>query len=240
MTSRRDPLSDGIAIGPDKVLVYDDKIVVCSTRDMPDWQIREFCRIPIYFRGVKFYVRRKSRMNPPYVVGYELEPWPEEFQGESTMIITYDEQYVKDRERLVHSDSRNEFERNLLLAIYPFLGFLWSNFKDRQLERFGLNSRSITEGSLLVQLAFVLFECVFLLMFRIGFIETALGFPGIWLDCVLFAAAIADLLVRANQMLQNAEQPYGFFEWMVRIIVRPRHVSNGRGDRGLSAKSRKG
>ena len=207
-------------IGPDKVIFHDDAVIIWAAREMSDWQVREFCRIPIYFQGRKYYLKRRSRMDPPYVMGYELEAWPAEYQGESTLSINYGEQYVAERDRGARTDQQNELLRLALLTIYPLLGFLWSRFKDRKLERFGFNPRSITEASLFVQLAFVICESVFLFVFRCGFIETAIGFADARLDLLLFVIGAADVVIRSNQVLRGDEHPDGLLEWLARMIVR--------------------
>ncbi len=220
MTASRHPSSESAEIGSDKVLFHGESVIIYAAREMSDWQVREFCRIPIFFRGRKYYLMRKSRMAAPYAMGYELAPWPDEFQGESKLSITYGEEYVAERDRFAGDDRRNEFHRLVLLAFYPLLGFLWSGFKDRRLERFGFIPRSITEASLVVLLAFVLCESVFLLILQCGFLQTVYGLSEMGFDWLLFGAGTLDLVIRSDQLLRGAEHPDGFLEWLARLIVK--------------------
>src|SRR5256885_3762931 len=153
---------EGLPIGSDKVVFFEESIVVYAARAMPDWQVREYCRIQVYFQDRKYYIRRKARAESPYVMGYELAPWPEDLHEESNLAITYDEDYVAQRDRLIQADRGNDLVRLLLLPFFPLLGFLWARFKDRKLERFGLNPVTMTQASLLLSVAVVVIESVFL------------------------------------------------------------------------------
>ena len=42
-----------------------------------DWPIREFCRVPIYFGGRKYYVRSRTKAERPYAMVYELSVYLE-------------------------------------------------------------------------------------------------------------------------------------------------------------------
>jgi hypothetical protein len=61
-----------LAVGPDLVRVGDEIVTVFAMREMPDWTVREFCRVPIHFRGYKFFPKRKLPDPSPYAFRYEL------------------------------------------------------------------------------------------------------------------------------------------------------------------------
>jgi len=213
------PTPDSVKIGSDRVIFRGGSVIVYASRLMEDWQVREFCQIPVFFRGRKYHIKRKSRVDPPYVLAYELELWPAEYQGESTLSITYDERYVNQRDQQSRTEGREEFTHLALLAVYPLLGFLWSDFKDRRLERFGFQPRSITEASLYVQVAFVACELVFLALARTGFFDAVFQRAGTPVDLLLLLVCVADLMARGSQMFRGDERPDGFLEWLFRGIT---------------------
>jgi hypothetical protein len=213
---------EGLQVGSDKVLYYGDSVIVYATREMPDWQVREFCKIPIYFEERKFYLKRKSRMERPYAMGYELEPWPEDLHEESKLAINYDAEYVAQRDRLIRSDKRNDFGRAMLLPFFPLLGFLWSRFKDRELEPFGLNPVSMTKASLFLEFAIIVIEVVFLFILDSGFAQVVFGLATSWFDLALFLVLSIDAVVRYDEVLRGAESPSGLVEWMPNFFRRKR------------------
>lgn len=218
MNPPRQPPPDSVEFGADRVVVRGGGVVIYAAREMEDWQVREFCRIPVFFRGRKYYLKRRSRVDPPYVMAYELELWPTEFQGESTLSITYDERHVAQRDRQAKSEGRDEIVHAALLTVYPLLGFFWSDFKDHKLERFGFHPRSITEASLYVQLAFVVCEVVFLVLVHTGFFDAVLHRAGTPVDVLLLLLCVVDALVRGNQVFRGEERPDGFLEWVFRGV----------------------
>ncbi len=215
-------------IGPDRVLQLEDAVLVYTPREMTDWQVREFCRMPIFFQGVKYYLLRKARGEPPFTFCYELAPWPADLFEESKLAIQYDEAYVARRDEGEHTDRIDEFGRAFLLPLYPFLGFLWSRFKDRKLERFGFNPASITGASLYLSLVIILGEVIFFSFLGQGFFQIILGLPTPLADCVLFAALPIDSVIRCGQVLQGVEAPDGFLEWLAKWIKRVMAASKRR------------
>jgi hypothetical protein len=223
-----DNLREGLRVGSDRVLWFGESVIIHATREMPDWQVREFCKIPIYFHDRKYYLKRKLRLDHPYAMSYELEPWPEDLHEESKLDIIYNEQYVAQRDRIIQADKRNDLLRALLLPFFPFLGFLWSRFKDRKLERFGLNPLSMTQASVLLEFALVVIEIIFLFLFHLGFAQVVFGLTISSFDLALFFVLLADVVVRADQVLRDVDAPAGFLEWLVNFVVRsyPRHKDN--------------
>lgn len=212
----------GLRVGSDKVSWFGESVIIQAAREMPDWQVREFCKIPIYFDGRKYYLKRKLRLERPYAMSYELETWPEDLHEESKLEISYDAEYVAQRDRLIQADKRNDLGRALLLPFFPFLGFLWSRFKDRELERFGLNPLSMTQASVLLEFALVVIEIIFLFIFHLGFAQVVFGLATSWLDFTLFVVLLVDTVIRADQVLRDVDLPAGFLEWLVKLVQRTR------------------
>src|SRR5207247_951109 len=97
-------------------------------------------------------------------------------------------------------------------------------FKDRELERFGLNPVSMTSASLLLSSAVVVIETIFLFVLpsHVGFAEVVFGLATSWLDYALFAVLLLDTIARYDQVLRGVESPPGFLEWLVKLFWRPR------------------
>ena len=210
----------GLRVGSDKVSWFGESVIIHAAREMPDWQIREFCKIPIHFDGRKYYLKRKLRLERPYAMSYELEPWPEDLHEESKLEISYDANYVAQRDRLLLTDKGNDLGRAFLLPFFPFLGFLWSGFKDRKLERFGFNPLSMTTASVLLEFALVVIEVIFLFLFHLGFGQVVFSLATSWLDFAAFVVLLVDMVVRADQVLRGVELPAGFLEWLVKPLLR--------------------
>jgi hypothetical protein len=207
-------------IGPDRVVCLEDAVLVYTPREMTDWQLREFCRIPIYFRSAKYYLLRKARGEPPFAFCYELAPWPANLFDESKQAIQYDEAYVARREGGEKAEEIDELGRCVLLPLYPFLGFLWSGFKDRKLERFGFNPVSLTGASLYLALVVFLGETIFFPFLGRGFLEVTFGSPTPLIDYFLFVVLPLDTVARYSQVLRGVEAPDGFLEWLIRWLRR--------------------
>src|SRR6266511_2730531 len=92
-----DPLvesSPGLSVASDKVLYYGESVIIYATREMPDWQVREFCKIPIYFEGRKFYLLRpRLQFVTHHIRGFHASLAQEDLHEESNLSITYDQDY---------------------------------------------------------------------------------------------------------------------------------------------------
>src|SRR5579864_2424192 len=64
-----------LEIGPDKVTVTEDLVTIDAKHEMPDWKVRTFKVIPIYFEDKKYYLAEKRQGEKPYAVRYLLRPW---------------------------------------------------------------------------------------------------------------------------------------------------------------------
>ena len=48
-----------VQIGPDLVTVTDEEVLIQARHPMPDWEVREFTVIPVYFEDKKIRSRKK-------------------------------------------------------------------------------------------------------------------------------------------------------------------------------------
>src|SRR3989442_11557061 len=85
-----------VNIGSDKVWVEPERLIIHAAEPM-DLPIREFCRVPLYFQGRKYYLRSKRKVERPHAMSYELWPWPTDLHESSTRQVVYDEAYVVER-----------------------------------------------------------------------------------------------------------------------------------------------
>lgn len=221
MKSEAQEPRDDQAIGPDRVIRLPDGAIIYAAREMPDWQIREFCKIPILFEGRKFYLLQKHRTDPPYALAYELSAWPDDLHEESPVKITYDEGYVARREQEARQDSRDELVRFCLLPFYPFLGYLWSRFKDDSLERFGFQPRPITAASITFSLGVILLEGIFLGFVDAGWLASSISPRFQVVDFALFGVLLVDSGIRMPQLFGGVESPDGLLEWLLRPFRDP-------------------
>lgn len=227
-------LAETVKIGPDLVTVGGDRLVIDAKHAMPEWQVREFSPMPIYFRDKKYLLRQKLAGEKPYAVRYILGPWPEgTSQGNRT--FNYDAEAVAQREGALRDGHVDDAGRAFLIFLYPFLGLLWSNTKEK-LRRFGFDPRGTTGISIFLVFGLVLLELVFakMLIFRtLKSGEMTIGgmlraFTGkdylsigpfdismMWLDITLFAFLILDVLIRYSQHLKEEEPFWGFLEWLM-------------------------
>jgi hypothetical protein len=203
-------------LGPDRVVVSAGEVTIYTPRPMDGWEVREFCRIPIWFRDHKFFVRRKWQVEGARRYAYELGPWPDDLHEESPIKIKYDELYVALRDEAHRRDMGSELGRLVLLPFYPFLGFGWSRFKDRTLEPFGINPVSVTEASLMLSLGLFLLEAIFTFYLHQGYGQLLFGFSSLWWDGLALVILPLDAVVRYNQVLRGDEVPDGFLEWLLR------------------------
>jgi len=77
-------------IASDEV-VFDGERVVIQAAEPMDWPVREFCKVPVFFRGRKYYLRSKRGVEQPRPMVYELWPWPADLHEASQHTVVYDE-----------------------------------------------------------------------------------------------------------------------------------------------------
>ncbi len=130
------PASEKIQVGPDQVEITAKQVIIDARHVMADWQVREYARIPIYFRDKKYFLRQKVAGQKPYAMRYILEPWPEDNREIPRSTLDYNEEVVAAREGAVRGSHFEDVGRAALLLFFPFVGMLWSGTKEK-LARFG-------------------------------------------------------------------------------------------------------
>jgi hypothetical protein len=224
-----------IRIGPDHVTITDQEVFIEARHELPDWQVRQFKVIPIYFEDKKYFLAEKRRVQPPYAFCYVLSPWPESHIESATFCYTYDAQAVAERDESHRSGQCDELLRLSLLPLYPFLGFIWSGAQ-RKLIRFGFAPQSLTAASIFTGFSLILLQGAFTaVMINVsaragnlmlgGMIRAFAGqdhfhfgpisIPVALLDSLLLLAFLADVPVRYSKHLREQEWAGGFLEWMV-------------------------
>ena len=234
VVSERPKLSEILAVGPDRLTIKGREVVIEALHEMPDWQVREYCRIPVRFQNRKYYLRQKAPGQKPYAMRYFLTPWDADSGTAQSGELCYDEQSVAEREGDLKTGQFESATRAVLLIFFPFLGLLWSGTKEK-LARFGFAPRTITGVSIMLTFCVMLLDgmLVKILMVRSlrsgqivlgGIVRAFYGqdfmslgpfeLRVLWLDCILFALLILDVIIRYSQHLGEAESPWGFAEWL--------------------------
>ena len=227
-----------VQIGPDRVIVTDDLVTIDAKHEMPDWKVRAYKVIPIYFENKKYYLTEKRQGQPPYAIRYLLKPWVDGTDS-AAIFQTYDAEAVVQRDSSRRNEAQGEVVRAFLLLFYPFLGLLWSRTQQR-LNRFGFIPRSITSISIFMVFCLIFAQGVFLVMSlqasaRSGVIVIGgmirafagdhlqigpVGIPLYLFDILASLAMILDVAVRYTKYLQDDEWTGGFLEWIFRRSAR--------------------
>jgi hypothetical protein len=227
--------SRSIQIGPDQVTITDQEVVIEAKHKMPDWQVREFKVIPIYFEDKKYFLAEKRKVQSPGPFHYVLRPWPDTPMESAPFFQTYDAHAVAERDSSRRSGQRDELVRLSLLPLFPFLGFLWSGAQ-RKLIRFGFVPQSLTGASIFTGFCLVILQGAFAAIminvsaragnlmlggmirafagqdyFHIG----PIGIPVTLVDSLLLLAFLADVPARYSRYLRDEEWAGGFLEWIV-------------------------
>lgn len=225
-----------VQIGPDKVIVTDDLVTIDVKHEMPDWKVRAYKVIPIYFENKKYYLAEKRQGERPYAIRYLLKPWVDGQIDGAAIFQTYDAEAVAQRDSSRRSETQGEVVRAFLLLFYPFLGLLWSRTQQR-LNRLGFLPRSITSISIFMVFCLIFAQGVFLVMSlqasaRSGVITIGgmirafaprdhlhigpVGIPLYFFDILISVAMILDVAVRYTKYLKDDEWTGGFLEWIFR------------------------
>jgi hypothetical protein len=203
-------------VGSDEVHVESERVFIRAARAM-DWPIREFCRMPIWFAGRKYYLRAKhteAKSNRPV---YELWPWPDDLHGGSTQGVIYDDAYVAERDRNAGTARRCHWAYLLLLPLYPVLGLFWSRFKNVVFVPMGFEIGSLTKVSVVFTFYLFFLHAIFAGWLQTGFLVLLISPSLQWLDWVLLLAMALDCAMRFGQTLKSdVTEHWGFCEWLVR------------------------
>src|SRR5437867_4362748 len=126
-TAQECPKTDTINVGPDQVTIEGNKVTIEARHALPEWQVREYVRIPVYFQEKKYFLRQKSPGQKPFAMRYVLELWPEDgCATTSRVMLEYNEQVVAEREAAIRGGHLEDVAKAALLLVFPFLGMLWS------------------------------------------------------------------------------------------------------------------
>lgn len=209
----------GAEVGPDLVLYFGEKIVVCAAKEMPEWESLESSRPAIEFEDQRYYLSRKLRGDEDRPIRYELAPWPAFASARPKVVIVYDEDYVALRDGAFKKIRPADGQRTGWRFLYPLLGFFPASFKEHVLEPHGINPLRVSLITCLFAYVFFVAEVVCLIFFTFGVFQKFVG-PLIWLDYLAVVLLPFDSAVRFYQILNRERYPDGFFEWLPKFLQR--------------------
>jgi len=208
-------------VGKDHLTITGEHVIIDAAREIQDWEVREFQRVPIFVGEFKFFLRQRSVGQKPFAMRYVLERWPDDAHFAAAQYsFTYDEQFVRDRDAALGAQDRFDKLGKALMPLYPLLGFLWSGTK-KKLIPCGFIPRSITGVSIFTCVCLMILQGTFIRM-RIGFITILFGkmktieLGLLGLDYLLLVLMLVDTVLRFDQHIKNVEVPWGFCEWITK------------------------
>ncbi len=221
-----------VAVGPDRVTISGPRVIIDARREFPDWQVREFARIPVLLQGRTFFLSCKLDSVAPWKRRYVLDPWPENLGGGNGTFLAYDEAAVAERDAVARGRQVNSVVHQLLLPITPLLGLLWSETKQR-LAHFGFVPRRVTALSIYLVSGVVILEGAFSTVFLFGAPMAGRFFSGGLLrafagddwarfDLAVLALGGLDSVIRYDHYLRGTDSPWGFLEWLKCLLPRRR------------------
>jgi hypothetical protein len=209
----------GVEVGPDVVLYFGEKIVVCAVKEMPEWETRESSRPAIEFEEKRYYLSRKLLGDEDRPFRYELAPWPDFAGVRPKVVIVYDEDYVALRDGAFKKIKPADGHKTNWRFLYPLLGFAPASFKEEVLEPHGINPLRVSLITCMGAYVFFMVELVSLFFFSHGIFQRLAG-PLIWLDYLCVVLLPFDSAVRFYQILNRERYPDGFFEWLPKFLLR--------------------
>jgi hypothetical protein len=213
--SPQEPSAVKFAVGSDRVWIDGEHLMIEAAEPM-DWPVREFCKVPIYFEGRKYYLRGKTQAESPFAARYELWPWPIDLKDQSTRSVFYDLEYVTDRDEAAKRRRRFDTTHFLLLPFYPLLGLCWSSFKNRVLQPVGFEPRSITWASVVLIFNLCIIEGIFVGWLQGGLLLWWFGSGNLRsVDVAVLLVLALDAAWRGHRLLKSDVQEHlGFCEWV--------------------------
>jgi hypothetical protein len=202
-------------VGPDRLTIGDDRLVIHSPADMRDWDVREHRRPLIHFDGRTWRLDRKAPCGGD-AIRYELKPWSPSHLELPGVEIRYGPDYVARRERERALRARRDRIAPGLGLISPLIGFLGSRAKRRIEQAYGINAATATVRSLYLQYLVILLSIAWS---AIGLMAAGIGgvspFP-VWPAVVAAGFLTPDALVRWGRLLEEESYPSGLYEWLWR------------------------
>ena len=176
-----------IQIGPDQVTVTDEEVRIEAKHEMPDWDVREHNRVPIYFEDKKYFLIERRKVQPPYAFCYVLKPWPQGQHTSTKLFHSYDAEAVAERDSTRRSGRRDEL-------IHYGVVLMNTSLRVGKMMLGGM-IRALANGDFL----------------HLGSVRIPIAL----LDSLLLVAFLADVLIRYSNYLRDDEWTGGFLEWLV-------------------------
>ncbi|MGE3164959.1 MAG: hypothetical protein AB7O52_08635 [Planctomycetota bacterium] len=192
-------------VGKDRVICIGDQRVIESDRDMPDWIVREYGAIRVFFEDRPYRLIRRHHGKGSWQ--YTLAPW-EEGRGDSSADVFYGEDYVRDRERQIVRDVATESLGLVLSPLLAMVGFLPRRVQASIEARWGLSAHQATVASLWAQGAATFALALILL---IQWIVGVFWVPKSMLYIVLPLLTV-DCIGRTHKALNG--HTLGLYEWV--------------------------
>jgi len=206
----------GFELGPDLVLFMGDRLVVCSPKQMWDWEVQDYGRPRIEFQDKGYYVSNKLSGDEDRPFRYELTPWPAQLRATPSQTIVYDEGYITNRDGRFKKVQSRSGRRSRMVFLYPFLGFAWSGMKKDVLEPHGFNAVRISLMSCIMAYTVFLMELISFFMFASGMLQWMIGNAFLAVDYAFLLILPVDAAIRFFQIVNGTSRyPDGFLEWII-------------------------
>jgi hypothetical protein len=202
-------------VGSDLVVVHDDRIVVVSSVEMADWEVRR--NRPTLIRFAEQTWRTARKTTAAGKTQYELVPWSEADQHLIGREIDYNTDYVARRDNTPISARRRSRVTALLRIISPLVGFLPGRTKTRLEAGHGIDPVASTSQSVFFQFLITLgaFSLASIGQLIVAHEGTDAGLP-VALFVVIGLVTGLDGAVRWDRILSEQRPPPGFYEWLFR------------------------
>ena len=198
-----------VRVGPDHVIVHDDRLIVISRAHMDAWKIRTHRHALIRFDGRSWRVVDISAV-PPNATRYALAPWDLSEHDVVGMTIEYGEDYVAARDHTAKIATRRRQTSELMRVVGPFTGFLSARIKDRLEHSADIDPVRSTKQSVLIE------SMVGLCSLAVMNVALMTHIFPTWPFAVVAVILGADAAVRWDRVLGEQRPPPGFYEWVFR------------------------
>jgi hypothetical protein len=201
-----------LRIGPDHVIVSDDRLVVISRAHMDAWRIRAHRHAMIKFEGRSWRLVETSAV-PPNATRYTLTPWDLSDHDVVSTTIEYGPDYVAVRDHAAKKVEHTRRSSALMRVVAPFTGFLSARTKERLEDKYDIDPIVSSKQSVLIEVMLGFSSLAAMQIFMMT------GLP--YLPFGIVALALApDAAVRWSRVLEEQRPPPGFYEWVLRRAER--------------------
>ena len=208
-----DPAAPPVSVGSDRLYRREGQILVVSSADMRDWEVRRYRRTMIRIGEEAFFLSSRI-VQGDGAHRYLLARWPDDYADPPWKVITYDLDYVRTRDTAEETIRRHRRNLPFVAILVPVVGFLPASVKALWHERYGIDPRTATAFSLYVEYLATL-GCIALLAMHMF---TA-AFNSKWLIGTIVVLG-ADAWVRKASLLDEVVNPPGFYEWLYRLRLK--------------------